>query len=101
MDLFSVTLTLAPLLPIVHGVKELGKDGRLVIAVATVAAELPAGLPPEAAAASRDSLDGALTAAQALPGEATDRRGASSPPSKRPESTPPRHPLTLYLGEPL
>ncbi|MEV1248649.1 MFS transporter [Nonomuraea sp. NPDC049750] len=34
-----------------------------------VAAGLPAGLPPEAAAASRDSLDGALTAAQTLPGE--------------------------------
>lgn len=34
-----------------------------------VAAELPAGLPPEAAAAGRDSLDGAVAAAQTLPGE--------------------------------
>jgi MFS transporter, DHA2 family, multidrug resistance protein len=32
-------------------------------------AALPAGLPPEAATASRDSLDGAVTAAQTLPGE--------------------------------
>ncbi|MFI7643559.1 MFS transporter [Nonomuraea sp. NPDC049400] len=30
---------------------------------------LPTGLPPEAAAAGRDSLDGAVTAAQTLPGE--------------------------------
>src|SRR6476646_817631 len=34
-----------------------------------VSAELPGGLPQEAAAASRDSLDGAVTAAQTLPGE--------------------------------
>ncbi|TMR24771.1 hypothetical protein ETD86_03265 [Nonomuraea turkmeniaca] len=34
-----------------------------------VGADLPAGLPPEAAAAGRDSLDGAVAAAQTLPGE--------------------------------
>ncbi|GAA3618382.1 MFS transporter [Nonomuraea rosea] len=34
-----------------------------------ISAELPAALPPEAAAASRDSLGGAVTAAQTLPGE--------------------------------
>ncbi|PZG07481.1 MFS transporter, partial [Nonomuraea aridisoli] len=36
---------------------------------AQAATTLPGGLPPDAAAASRDSLDGAVTAAQTLPGE--------------------------------
>ncbi|GAT71017.1 MFS transporter [Planomonospora sphaerica] len=36
VDLASVLLSLAALLPIVYGVKELGKDGRLAVAVAAL-----------------------------------------------------------------
>jgi MFS transporter, DHA2 family, multidrug resistance protein len=50
------------------GIAIIGSIGAAVYR-AQVGGTLPADLPPEAAAASRDSLDGALSAAQGLPAE--------------------------------
>ncbi|MFC7111038.1 hypothetical protein ACFQQB_67970 [Nonomuraea rubra] len=48
------------------GIAVIGSIGAVVYR-AQVATSLPAGLPPEAAAAGRDSLDGAVSAARGLP----------------------------------
>ncbi|MEV1172144.1 MFS transporter [Nonomuraea sp. NPDC049784] len=50
------------------GIAIIGSIGAAVYRT-RISGELPGGLPPEAVAASRDSLDGAVSAARGLPGE--------------------------------